>query len=267
MLVCGPAHEPLLRRGQVGRDGYPTALTPSSSDRREQSSAITVLIVDDNRLEQWGLQTVLEDSPVIHVACSVAGDADIMEGSQRLAIDVILMDMGIASADSNHTICRLAAASEEGAPRLLLMTSADLDPGVAAALISGAHGIVAKSSSPGMLRLAVEAVALGARFIGPDVDGVWDHPRSAAPRSRALTDGTLGHLTEREIDVLKQIAAGGSNREIAEALHIAQTTVRTHVAHLLSKLGLRDRLQAAAFAYETGIARTSLDERVEDRRP
>jgi DNA-binding NarL/FixJ family response regulator len=212
---------------------------------------IRVLLVDDQALVRGGFRMILRAEPDIEVV-GEAGDGErAVEEAARLEPDVVLMDVRMPVLDGIEATRRIVA--DRGA-RVLILTTFDLDEHVYDALEAGASGFVLKDIEPEKLAEAVRVVAAGDALLAPSVTRrlIGEFVRR---RPQAEGGGRLGELTEREAEVLRHLARGLTNQEIAASLHVSETTVKTHVGHVLGKLGLRDRVQAVILAYETGIVR------------
>lgn len=210
---------------------------------------IRVLVVDDHALARTGLRIILEAQPDIEVVGDAAGGAEAVAAVGRQTVDVVLMDIRMDGLGGLEAARRLAGRST----RVLIVTTFDLDEYIDEALAAGVSGFIVKSAAPDELVAAVRAVAAGEAFLGPSIAR---RVIQALTRKRVrLTHQPpeLTTLTEREREVLRCLARGLSNREIAEELRIGETTVRTHIGHVLMKLNLRDRLQAAVLAHELGL--------------
>ena len=222
-------------------------------------SALRVLLVDDQAMVRVGFRLILESEPGI----VVVGEAD--DGGQAVALastlrpDVILMDIQMPTLDGLEATRRILAKPAADAPRVLILTTFERDEYVFAALRAGASGFLLKNAPPEDLIEAVRVVAAGDALLAPSVTRriIEELVRRApaAPRSPAL-DG----LTDREADVLRGLARGLSNAEIAGRLFVGEATVKTHVSNVLAKLGLRDRVQAVVFAYEGGLVQPGVDD-------
>ena len=215
---------------------------------------IRVLLVDDEALVRGGFRMILETQDDIEVAGEASDGAEALEQARRLRPDVVLMDIRMPGMDGLEATRRLLAAGAE-APRVLILTTFDLDEYVYEAMRSGASGFLLKSVRPRQLPDAVRTVAEGEALLAPSVTRrlVEEFVRLPAPASGV--PAALTELTERELDVLRLIAAGKSNADIAASLFLSEATVKTHVNRVLTKLGLRDRVQAVVLAYETGLVR------------
>jgi DNA-binding NarL/FixJ family response regulator len=214
--------------------------------------SIDVLIADDQALVRTGFRMILEAEQDLRVIAEAADGLDAVEAARRARPDVVLMDIRMPSLDGLEATRRILADETGPSPRVLMLTTFDLDEYVYEALRAGASGFLLKDVPPDQLTAGIRAVALGDSLLAPTVTRrliesfIQDRRRTQPPSE--LTD-----LTDREREVLALIARGLSNAEIADQLFVSTTTVKTHVARILSKLSLRDRVQAVVFAYETGI--------------
>ena len=210
-----------------------------------------VLIADDQALVRAGFRKLLESAPDIEVVGEAADGREAVDLARRLRPTVVLMDIRMPRLDGIEATRRLTADAE--GIRVLILTTFGLDDYVYEALRAGASGFMLKDAPPEELLAAVEVVARGDALIAPAVTrSVIEEfvRRSPAP---APAPPAIEELTEREREVLELLARGMSNAEIAERLVVSAGTVKTHVAHVLSKLGLRDRVQAVILAYESGV--------------
>ncbi|WP_406438210.1 response regulator transcription factor [Streptomyces sp. NBC_01613] len=226
---------------------------------------VSVLVVNDQSLQRLGLRMLLAAEPDLTVVGEAASGAEAIGLSAALRPDVVLMDSRLADADDIEAIRRIArparllpatgpATTGGPAPRVLVLTSTSHEEHAYAALRAGAGGFLLTDASPDELAAAVRVVAAGDAVITPTltralIDTVREQP-AVRPIQRNVG---LGALTERERDVLTAVASGWSNSEIAARLSIAPTTVKSHVSHILAKIGARARVQAVAFAYESGL--------------
>jgi len=213
-----------------------------------------VLIADDQELVRAGLRTVLERRDGIEVVGEAADGREAVHEARRLDPDVVLMDIRMPVLDGIAATRELAAAGGEGRPRVLVLTTFDLDDYVFEAIKAGASGFLLKDATPDRLVTAIHAVEEGDALFAPAVTRRLVERFAAAPPP-ADPDGPIGELTERELEVLALVARGLSNAEIAGRLVVSLPTVKTHVGRVLMKLGLRDRVQAVVFAYEAGVVR------------
>ncbi|GAA2643632.1 response regulator transcription factor [Streptomyces lunalinharesii] len=217
--------------------------------------AVRVLIADDQKMVRQGFTVLLDAEPGIEVVGQAVDGHDAVAKTAELAPDVVLMDIrmpGLGGIDATRRLTEPADATV----KILVLTTFDLDEYVYEALRAGASGFLLKDASAEELAQAVRVVAAGDALLAPRITKrlIAEFSRmSGAPRT-PLRDRAAG-LTERESEVLSLIAQGLSNAEIAACLVVAEQTVKTHVGRILVKLGLRDRTQAAVFAYETGLVR------------
>ena len=214
---------------------------------------IRVVVADDQGMVRSGFSILLNAQPDIEVVGEAVNGQEAVTRAAELRPDVILMDVRMPLLDGLQATRQIAAA--DGAPRVLVLTTFDLDDYVYEALRSGASGFLLKDASAGELAEAVRVVAAGDALLAPGVTRrlIAEFARLGAPRgaSRKHLDG----LTDRETEVLALVARGMSNAEIAVHLVVAEHTVKTHVSRVLMKLALRDRAQAVVFAYECGLIR------------
>jgi DNA-binding NarL/FixJ family response regulator len=212
---------------------------------------IRVLLVDDQELLRSGFRLILEGQDDIRVVGEAADGASGAEAARRLRPDVVLMDIRMGAVDGIEATRRIVAA---GAGRVVVLTTFDLDEYVYAALRAGASGFLLKDTRPADLIDAVRIVARGDALLAPTVTRrlLERFAEGPAPDDRALA---AAELTEREREVLRLLAGGRSNLEIAGALFLTEATVKSHVSNVLRKLGLRDRVQAVTWAYEHGLVR------------
>lgn len=210
---------------------------------------IRVAIADDHALVREGLRLILDAQEGIAVCGEASDGREIVEVVQRSAPDVVLMDVRMPGMDGLQAAERLLA---DGASRVIVLTTFDLDEYVYRALKAGASGFLLKSTPPRELVQAVRTAAAGGDILGPTVTRrlVAEYVRRPDP---AVREQRLAELSERELDVLRLLAAGRSNAEIGQQLFISEATVKTHVTRVLGKLGVRDRVQAVIAAYELGL--------------
>ena len=213
--------------------------------------SISVLIADDQELVRTGFRAILGSEPDIEVVGEAGDGRQAIEAAGRLSPDVVLMDIRMPILDGLEATRRIVTGPDSK-PRVLILTTFDLDEYVYEALRSGASGFMLKDNPAEQLITAVHVVAEGGALLAPSVTSrlIAEFARHRPPAEKPAQ---LASLSRRELEVLELVARGLSNGEIAEELYVAETTVRTHVGHILTKLGLRDRVQAVVFAYETGL--------------
>jgi DNA-binding NarL/FixJ family response regulator len=213
--------------------------------------SIRVLICDDQALVRGGFRAILGAQPDIEVVAEAENGAEAVSLAQRRGPDVILMDIRMPVLDGVEATRRLVA---EGSPaRILVLTTFDLDEYVHAAIRAGASGFLLKDVTPAKLLEAIRIVAGGDALLAPSVTRRLLERFAATLPAGDHASHALAQLTARETEVLRLLAAGLSNAEIASELVVSEATVKTHVSSLLRKLGLRDRVQAVILAYETGL--------------
>jgi DNA-binding NarL/FixJ family response regulator len=217
-----------------------------NDDRRD----IRVAIVDDQALVRTGFRMVLEAEPDLVVVCEAGDGAAAVELARSTPVDVMLMDVRMPGVDGIDATRSVTAVTDP--PRVLVLTTFDLDDIVYDALRAGASGFLLKDAPEERLITAIRVVADGGSLFAPSVTRrlIEEFSRRRAP---SVPPEGMRSLTEREAEVLTHLARGESNAEIAAALFVTENTVKTHVARLLMKLGLRDRVQAVVLAYESGL--------------
>jgi DNA-binding NarL/FixJ family response regulator len=213
---------------------------------------IRVLIADDEGLFRAGLRMILEAQPDIEVACEVEDGAAALAAVRTTKVDVALLDIRMDRVGGLEAARQLAQARSRTGVRVLIVTTFDLDEYIDEALGVGVDGFVVKVASPEELVAAVRAVASGGAFLSPSIARRVIEAFTRRRMRLRREPSELSSLTERELEVLRCLARGLSNREIARELRVRETTVRTHVGHVLMKLNLRDRVQAAVRAHEMG---------------
>jgi DNA-binding NarL/FixJ family response regulator len=212
---------------------------------------IRVLIADDQALVRGGFRMILDAQDDIEVAGEADSGGEGVEQALRLHPDVVLMDIRMPGIDGLEAMRRLLAAGSHA--RVLILTTFDLDDYVYEAMRSGASGFMLKDVSPRQLVEAVRTVAAGEALLAPVITRRLIERFMSRPFPGAELPPELGELTSRELDVLRLVARGLSNAEIAQQLILGEATIKTHVAHVLAKLGVRDRVQAVVAAYESGL--------------
>ena len=219
--------------------------------------SIRVLLADDQPLLRLGFRLVLESEPDLEVVGEAGNGAQSLAMTRALDPDVVLMDVRMPVMDGIEATRQIVGSGARA--RILVLTTFDLDEYVFAALRAGASGFLLKDVPPGDLVTGIRAVAAGDAVVAPSVtrtliDAFAHHlpdPRGGPPTG----DQRLGRLTEREREVLVEVAHGRSNAEIAATLRVGETTVKSHLGRILTKLDLRDRVQVVVFAYESGVVR------------
>ena len=214
---------------------------------------IRVALVDDQAMVRQGLRMILESEPGITVVGEAADGRDALEMVPRARPDVVLMDVRMPRLDGIEA-CRLIRDAADGElPYVLMLTTFDLEDYVYAALRAGASGFLLKDAPAEQLVAAVEVVARGDALLAPQVTRllIEEVARRRSPDPSAVPG--LDRLTEREVEVLRLMARGMSNSEIAGQLYLGEATVKTHVGRVLGKLDARDRVQAVVAAYESGL--------------
>jgi DNA-binding NarL/FixJ family response regulator len=220
------------------------------------SAMIRVVLVDDQQLVSAGLAMVINAQTDMTVVGQADSGTSAVSLLARLSCDVVLMDVRMPELDgieATRQILTKADADGRRAPKIVMLTTYDLDEYLLTAISAGASGFMLKNSPPADLLAAIRTVHAGDAVIAPSATRrLLGHVAAGVPSE---PDPKLASLTERETEVLELIAQGLSNAEISATLYLSETTVKTHVRHLLSKLRLRDRVQAVVFAYESGLAR------------
>jgi DNA-binding NarL/FixJ family response regulator len=210
---------------------------------------IRVLVADDQSMVRAGFRLLLSREEDIDVVAEASTGVEAVHQAARFAPTVVLMDIRMPELDGLEATRRILAA--DPAARVLILTTFDLDEYVYEALHAGASGFVLKDDPPEQLLAALRTVASGDALLSPAVTRRVIARFARLPRP--LPPDGVQELTARELDIFRLVAEGLSNAEIAERLVIGETTVKTHVGHILSKLGLRDRVQAVVLAYQTGL--------------
>jgi len=213
---------------------------------------VRVAIADDQELVRTGFRAILNSEPDIEVVGEAEDGRRAIEVAREHEPDIVLMDIRMPVLDG-LAATRNIVTGPNSKPRVLILTTFDLDEYVYEALRSGASGFMLKDNPADQLITAIRVVAEGNALLAPQITRRLISEFTRSP-STARSEH-LEVLTDRESEVLKLVARGLSNAEISEELYVAETTIRTHVAHILTKLGLRDRVQAVVLAYETGLIR------------
>jgi DNA-binding NarL/FixJ family response regulator len=213
---------------------------------------IRVLIADDHELMRNGLRAILDAQQDIEVIGEAEHGALAVENAIRLHPDVVIMDIRMPRLDGIEATRRLAVQGEK-APKVLVLTTFDLDEYVYQALRAGAAGFLLKDTPPRQLAEAVRTIAAGESLLAPAVTKRLIERYVSRPPDDTARRERFAELTERELEVLQLITRGLSNAEIGARLFLSEATVKTHVTRVLTKLGVRDRVQAVVLAYETGL--------------
>jgi DNA-binding NarL/FixJ family response regulator len=221
---------------------------------------IRVLLVDDQSLLRLGFRAVLEQQPDVEVVGEAGDGAAAVSMTRTLQPDVVLMDVRMPAMDGIEATRQIVDSGSTA--RILVLTTFDLDEYVFAALRAGASGFLLKDAAPEDLLDGIRVVAAGDAAVAPSVtrrliEAFAGH--LPASSGEAPVDQRLHHLTDREREVLVELAQGRSNAEIAERLFVSDATVKVHVGRILAKLGLRDRAQVVVFAYENGVVKPGTD--------
>ena len=220
---------------------------------------IRILIADDHELLRDGLRGMLDAQEDMEVVGEAQDGAQAVDEAIRLHPDVVIMDIRMPRLDGIEATKRLKAQGER-APRVLVLTTFDLDEYVYEALRAGAGGFMLKDAPPRQLAEAVRTVAAGESLLAPAVTKRLIERYVSRPPADTVRRERFAELTERELGVLKLLTRGLSNVEIGERLFLSAATVKTHVTRVLSKLGVRDRVQAVVLAYESGLAHPGQDD-------
>jgi DNA-binding NarL/FixJ family response regulator len=216
--------------------------------------SLGVLIADDQALVRAGFRMILEAEEDMEVVGEAADGREAVEEARRLWPDVVLMDVRMPDVDGIEATRRLLGDDGAAAVKVVMLTTFDMDEYVYDALRAGASGFLLKDVPPEQLVDGIRVVASGDALLAPSVTRrVIEEFVRRPPDSVRTAPPELAELTARELEVLKLVARGLANAEIAKELFISATTVKTHVAHVLMELKLRDRVQAVVFAYESGL--------------
>jgi RNA polymerase sigma factor (sigma-70 family) len=214
---------------------------------------VRVLIADDQTLVRAGFRKILEADAEIEVVGEAADGLEAVEAARALAPDVVLMDIRMPRLDGLEATRQLAGQGKDS-PRVLVLTTFGLEEYVYDALRAGASGFLLKDVPPEQLLAGVHVVARGDALLDPAITRSVIEEFAAKPAVRRELAAKLDELTPREREVFSLVARGLSNAEIAQELVVSEGTVKSHVAHVLLKLGLRDRVQSVIYAYESGVA-------------
>jgi DNA-binding NarL/FixJ family response regulator len=223
--------------------------------------SIRVLIADDQQLVRAGFALILKPQPDMEVVGEASDGEAAVAIAAELRPDIVLMDIRMPGVDGLEATRRVLAGPARDTTRVLVLTTFDLDAYVADALRAGASGFLLKDVPPEQLVAGIRTVAAGDALLAPAITRrlIEDYLARRPPEPAAMPD--LAELTPREREVLTHVGSGRSNAEIAEQLVVTEATVKTHVAHVFAKLGVRDRAQAVVVAYDTGLVKPRGDRR------
>jgi DNA-binding NarL/FixJ family response regulator len=213
---------------------------------------IKILLADDQAMVRAGFRMILEMQNDMEVVGEAADGAETIAAVKKLKPDIVLMDIQMPGMDGLEATRRIVEMREEVSTKVLILTTFERDDYIFEALQAGACGFLLKNATPEDLVAGIRVVAEGNALLAPSVTRRVISKFAQRPKPRDYSDA-LNQLTAREIDIMKLVARGKTNAEIAQELFIGEATVRTHVSNLLSKLELRDRVQIVAFAYESGV--------------
>jgi DNA-binding NarL/FixJ family response regulator len=226
----------------------------SAPDAAPPVSLIRIILVDDQELVRAGFRMVLDAQPDMQVVGEASDGLGAIDLARRLHADVMIMDARMPRLDGVEATRRIRQDGD--LPRVLMLTTFDLDEYAFAALKAGASGFLLKDVPPEELLFAIHAVHSGDSVVAPSTTRrLIDQFAALLPGAAQAGPTQLDELTDREREVLAQVAQGLSNSEIAKRLFVSEATVKTHVGRVLAKLGLRDRVQAVVYAYEHGLVR------------
>jgi DNA-binding NarL/FixJ family response regulator len=220
------------------------------------SGPIKVILVDDQDLVRTGFRMILEDEPDVEVVGEAPDGKEGVDVARRLQPDVVVMDIRMPVMDGITATRRIVRDGVAPNARVLILTTFDADENVVEALRAGASGFLLKDVTPAGFVAAIKTIAAGDALLAPGVTRrLLDRYADRLPPVNDERNAALRDLTDRELEVLKLVGRGLSNREIADRLVLAEPTVKTHISHLFDKLELRDRAQAVVLAYEAGLIR------------
>jgi DNA-binding NarL/FixJ family response regulator len=214
--------------------------------------SIRVLIADDQAMVRAGFRMILEMQNDMEVVGEASDGVETIAAVKKLKPDIVLMDIQMPGMDGLEATRRIVELRDEVPTRVLILTTFERDDYIFEALRTGACGFLLKNATPEDLVAGIRTVAEGNALLAPSVTRRVIARFAQKPKPKDYTDSLSG-LTSREVDIMKLVARGKTNAEIAQELFIGEATVRTHVSNLLSKLNLRDRVQIVSFAYESGI--------------
>ncbi len=219
--------------------------------------SINVLIADDQALMRAGFRTILDADPELRLVAEAADGAQAVDAARRTRPDIVLMDIRMPVMDGLDATRRIVATNDP--PRVLILTTFDLDEYVYDALAAGASGFLLKDVAPEQLLAGIHTIAQGDSLLSPTITRPLIESFVRHERTRQPPPG-FEELTARELQILELVARGLSNVEIAQQLIVSNSTIKTHVARVLAKLGVRDRVPAVVLAYETGVIRPGTEQ-------
>ena len=215
---------------------------------------LEVVVVDDQALMRAGFTMILNAQPDFEVIGEAENGREGVELCRQARTDLVMMDIRMPEMDGIEAT-RLITTDDTYDTKVLVLTTFDLDEYIYAAVRAGASGYLLKDTPPQELLAALRVIAEGNALLSPSVTKRLIEEFARQPEAEPIDEARLGDLTERELEVLRLLAGGLSNREIASALYIGEATTKTHVSRVLTKLGVRDRVQAVVLAYEAGVVR------------
>jgi DNA-binding NarL/FixJ family response regulator len=228
---------------------------------------VRVLIADDQPLMRSALRTCIDSEPDLSVVGEAVDGADAVRKAERLRPAVVVMDIRMPVMDGIEATHRIVGLGGTPPVRVLVMTTFDLDEHIIDALRAGASGFLVKDAPPTELIQAIRIIGDGQALLAPSVTRrLLDLRGRSLPPLRSATDAALASITARELTVLKLVARGLSNSDIAQVMDLALSSVKTHIGHLLTKLGMSDRVQLVVFAYEHELVRPGAEEEADLRR-
>ena len=221
---------------------------------------VSVLLVDDQAMVRTGFRMILEASGEIDVVGEAGDGAEAITQARSLAPDVVLMDIQMPNLDGLEATRMITKPGAQTGPKVMILTTFERDDYIFDALRAGASGFLLKNAPPEELVDAVRTVAEGNALLSPSVTKRIVTEFATRPAAEMSRADELDALTERELEVLREVATGATNAEIAERLFVGEATVKTHVSNLLTKLSCRDRVQLVVFAYESGLVAPGAEE-------
>ena len=228
-------------------------IPPEGAGTHAPEDVVRIVIVDDQALLRTGFRLILESDAGLNVVGEAADGLEALQVIATTRPDIVLMDVRMPNLDGIEATRQALIAAGDNAPKVLMLTTFDMDDYVYAALRAGASGFLLKDIAAEELKRAVYVVAAGEALLAPSVTRRLISEFSRRSSHERPAPGVMEKLTEREREVVTQIARGMSNAEIANELFVSETTIKTHVSAILMKLDLRDRVQVVVMAYESGL--------------